>query len=947
MLTIRKRLTAALLAAALLVLPVSVRAADDSGTCGADGDNVTWSLDTGTGVLTVGGTGAMADYEGPADAPWDACRSAVRSVTVGSGVTRIGAFAFSDCESLAEVTIPDSVTQIGIYAFLNTDIVRCTIPDGVTCIESGTFRDCEKLVRIVIPDSVTEIDGSAFENCKRLRSVTIPDGVTRIGGSAFYSTGLVNVTIPDSVTSIGQYAFDGTDFMLHDDEWTDGVLYAGPYLIAAKRTLSGACRIADGTRCIAAGAFSGCAGMTDVAIPDSVTTIGYYAFNRCKGLTHVTIPDGVTQIESGVFEGCTRLAGVTIPDGVTEIGNYVFYGCKSLACITVPDSVTRIGYQTFTDCAALADVYYTADAAAWEQIEIGGGNDLLTAAALHTSHTHAFRTVVTAPACTAGGHTAYTCTVCGNVYTADKTPAAGHDFGAWEVTTPSTADTVGTQTRVCARCGYTETRPVSALFSGACGAHGDNVTWSLDTATGELTVDGTGETADYAYFNHAPWYDLRAYIRSVTVEDGVTHIGSYAFCDCGKIACITIPGSVTTVGDYAFNCCNALRSVYFTGSLAQWCGMQHAELDFPHALYVDGSLLEEAVIPDGVTSIGDHAFRYCTSLVRVTLPDSVTSIGRCAFYASNLASITLPDSMTSIGDSAFGYCTGLVEVTIPDSVTHIGASAFYDCKCLVDAAIPDGVTYIGSGAFCSTGITHVTIPDGVMQIESGTFRYCTNLAGVTIPDSVTEIGCAAFFECESLMRITIPESVTNIQNEAFFGAYLADVYYTADAAAWEQIEIGEENESLLYAELHTSHTHAFRTVVTAPACIAGGHTAYTCTVCGNVYTADKTPAAGHSFGAWEVTTPATADTAGEETRVCTRCGCSETRPTARHLPGDCDGDGTVDLGDVAALSRCIAGGWDVEVGTQNADVNGDGLLSLRDVVLIRRYLAGGWDVILL
>ena len=147
-----------------------------------------------------------------------------------------------------------------------------------------------------------------------------------------------------------------------------------------------------------------------------------------------------------------------------------------------------------------------------------------------------------------------------------------------------------------------------------------------------------------------------------------------------------------------------------------------------------------------VTTIGDSAFFYCSSLTSVTIPDSVTTIGYEAFfYCSSLTSVTIGDSVTTIGEDAFEYCSSLTSVTIPDSVTSIGDSAFYSCSSLTSVNIPDSVTTIGDCAF----------------------SWCSSLTSVTIGDSVTEIGYAAFSDCSSLTSVTIPDSVTTIEISAF------------------------------------------------------------------------------------------------------------------------------------------------------------------------------------
>ena len=204
----------------------------------------------------------------------------------------------------------------------------------------------------------------------------------------------------------------------------------------------------------------------------------------------------------------------------------------------------------------------------------------------------------------------------------------------------------------------------------------------------------------------------------------------------------------------------------------------------------------EVVIPSTingkkVTSIGNYAFSYCTSLTSVTIPDSVTIIGGMAFsgckgladkngfvvvrnilynYYGNDSEITIPDSVTSIGDWAFSDCTSLTSVTIPNGVTSIGDWAFYNCTSLTSVTIPDSVTSIGDRAFedC-TSLTSVTIPNGVTSIGDRAFSYCTSLTSVTIPDSVTSIGDYAFSYCTSLTSVTIANGVTSIGTAAFYG----------------------------------------------------------------------------------------------------------------------------------------------------------------------------------
>ena len=157
-----------------------------------------------------------------------------------------------------------------------------------------------------------------------------------------------------------------------------------------------------------------------------------------------------------------------------------------------------------------------------------------------------------------------------------------------------------------------------------------------------------------------------------------------------------------------------------------------------------------------VTSIGEQAFLYCSSLSSITIPNSVTSIGDGAFYGcSSLTSVTIEDGVTIIGEYAFYDCSSLTSIAIPNSVTSIGTAAFIYCSSLSSITIPNSVTSIGTYAFnnCSS-LTSITIPESVTSIGIWAFAFCSSLTSITIPNSVTSIGYCAFYDCTSLTSIT-------------------------------------------------------------------------------------------------------------------------------------------------------------------------------------------------
>ena len=168
------------------------------------------------------------------------------------------------------------------------------------------------------------------------------------------------------------------------------------------------------------------------------------------------------------------------------------------------------------------------------------------------------------------------------------------------------------------------------------------------------------------------------------------------------------------------------------------------------------SYIKYVTLPDGLTSIGNEAFKYCSGLPSITIPNSVTSIGEEAFLnCSSLTSITIPNSVTSIGSWAFDGCSKLTSVTLGNSVTSIGENTFCSCSSLTSITIPNSVTSIGKWAFSScTGLTFITIPNSVTRIGSMAFDGCSRLTSVTLGSGVTSIGNYAFDNCSKIREVT-------------------------------------------------------------------------------------------------------------------------------------------------------------------------------------------------
>ena len=348
---------------------------ESGGSCG---NNVTWNLGFKTGVLTISGTGTMADYSSYTDVPWYDYRSSIESIVINDGVTSIGEFAFYYCSSLISITIPESVTSIGKSAFkgcskltsvtINSDaiinkaytssssnlsnifgsqVTKYIIGDNVKGIGNYAFYNCSSLSSITIPNSVISIGNYAFSGCSSLTSITIPNSVTSIGNYVFYNcSSLSSITIPNSVTSIGNYAFSGCSFLT-------------------------SVTIPNSVTSIGSSAFSGCSFLTSVTIPESVISIGSSAFNDCLSLTSVHITDiaawcniyfgsesaNPLYYAHNLYLNGNLVKDLVIPNNVTSIGDNAFDSCSKLTSITIPNSVKSIGANAFKGCRQLYSIY--------------------------------------------------------------------------------------------------------------------------------------------------------------------------------------------------------------------------------------------------------------------------------------------------------------------------------------------------------------------------------------------------------------------------------------------------------------------------------------------------------------------------------------------------------------------------------------------------------------
>ncbi len=767
----------------LMALPSVVSFAETkSGTCGATGNeaNVTWVLDD-NGTLTIGGAGNMKDYNPVSNifAPWYDARVDIQTVVIGSGVTRIGNWAFYQCANLKSVTIPNSVTSIGSYAFRScTSLTSATIPNSVTSIESYIFYDCTSLKSVTIPDSVTTMDLGVFENCTSLTSVTIPNSVTRIGSYIFDGcTSLTSVTIPDNVTSIKECTFRNCT-SLTSVTIPNSVTSIESHVFYACTSLKSV-TIPNSVTGIGNRVFSGCTSLKSVTIPNSVTRIGSYIFSGCTSLKSVTMPDSVTSIEKCTFQNCTSLTSVTIPNSVTSIGSYIFDGCTSLKSVTMPDSVTSIKEFTFRNCTSLTSVTIP------DSVTSIGDNAFKFCTSLNS---------VTIPNSvkTVNYGAFYSCTGLTTIYIPSDLDVSQANIpgeatklyyiaGAAEGNiTPVTIDSVtygnGKERSITLTCdimgngyviqsaeegiGVTINHESSKIYTPVTGG---NLSAKCKICSGVVTMPGPIDPYANLVISETVTVGESEQLPVTAISGGYTESG---------YTTVTVPKDVKYINKGAFYTNENLDTIY----LPEGCQMESESVPLTTKIVyykVNKDNNGNAVVE--TASTGEEITQVTVSGVDVLKPDQEL----------NLNNIYGKYEITAIDDDALDNSgKNLHTVILPNSVESINARVFENCKNLETIYLKEGCTieneekiadknliyYTDDGATISNAkiniddfpleLSKINNRCNITTIGENAFKDQVKMKSVTIPATVTSIGTNPFAGCTGLQTITVEEGNT-------------------------------------------------------------------------------------------------------------------------------------------------------------------------------------------
>lgn len=523
----------------------------------------------------------------------------------------------------------------------------------------------------------------------------------------------------------------------------------------------------------------------------TVTGIGNSAFEFCENIRKMSIPNSVTSIGAGAFRLSSNLVEIDFSENISSIGSGAF-GLSDWYS-KQPDGLLYIG-----------KVLYDYKGKMPENTEIiikAGTKNIQGGAFQHQSNLIA----VTLP---------------------DGLTEIG-DYAFDGCTFLNSIEIPNSVTRICEKafrdCEDLETVKMSEGIKSI----GEAAFRNCDRLV-NITIPG-GTIDEYAFA------DCKR-LKTVILGDKVTRLEHWAFCRCGALTSVTIGRGVTTIKD-AFDGCSNLSAVHIS-DMAAWCG-----IDFYYSsgrssnplnncagnLYLNGEIVVDLVIPDGVTQINEYVFEGCSSIKSVKIPSSVKEIGWAAFRdCSNLkkavlncpvienfsyspiSEIEIGDSVISIGNRAFRNLTNLTSIVIPDNVKSIGSSAFENCKALSMVKLGRGIVSVGKEAFSGcVNITEVHLCDIAPWCNIDFADYRSNplccsrsklylngvlLTDLVIPDGVTKIKKYSFYD-ESFSKVTIPSSVTSITKDAFYSNL--DIHIS-DLSAWCKIDFGNRVTPMEY-----------------------------------------------------------------------------------------------------------------------------------------------------
>ena len=594
-------------------------------------------------------------------------------------------------------------------------------------LEHYLYLNDELLTDLVIPEVGDTIKDFAFCYCRSLKSVTIPEGVTVIGEGAFGMCLFVrDVYLPTSLKEVGSAAFNG--MVEHSVHVKD--LSAFWHMKVHP---------------------------DDHRYFENLTPIQL----MCNGekIVDWELPDDITSITDRKYENY-NIRTLKLPEGLTSIGHFAFYNCKDLKDIWLPKSLSRIGEAAFFSSSANLHV---ADLASFCRLTVG---DLyIQESSLYENDQEIVDLQIPAGVETVNN---YVFTNCKNIRTVsfpEQMKSIGvRAFG--DCTNLESVELPESLTSISGGAfdGCKGIKSVNAKMKASCpvipwygykGAFSDevysNAVLSIPKGLTDLYMGqedwcrfknisdpGRGSDGIYTYILNedktvklikADTCQLEANLvvpGTYTLNDveyKVTSIGADVFKEFKELETVVLPEGLQTIGEAAFRECSNLRQVTFPNTLKE----------IGAKVFMYDKKLETVVLPEGLQTIGGAAFRECSNLRQVTFPKTLKKIGNWAFkHCSELESVILPEGLEELGEGAFSDCFNMTELVLSHSLKIIPLNAFSHTQNLQTLIVPEGVEAIDTWAFRSSGLKTIYLPKSLKMLGDGVFNENYHLKDVWI-----------------------------------------------------------------------------------------------------------------------------------------------------------------------------------------------------------------------
>ena len=527
--------------------------------------------------------------------------------------------------------------------------------------------------------------------------------------------------------------------------------------------------IPDGIVTIGNRAFKGNKKIVTVIMPDTVTTIKSDAFGGCTKLQKIVFSKNITDINYGAFSGCIKLEEVILPDSLRRMERGVFSGCKKLVKVVCnaphftpvfspfgsqfEEPVGIIDEKGFIIFARTLFGYRGNE----KEIVIPEGVERIGKGTFQSSlyswgERYDIETVICPKSLTYIGKQAFE--HCKNLKKIDIPSGVTIEEGAFS------------------GCDGLVDENGFFIYGGKalhyCGKDNIvNVPAGVKVLSPEL----------FSCENETNPGNKN--IHTINFPEGLEEIGEKAFFASDLLEKIVIPTSVKKIGDAAFAQCSHLSSVTLLGSNIEMgtgvftgCRCMADRDGFViqnHVLYIYYVTDKEIVIPEGVTSIAPNAFKK-TEITSVSFPSTLGLIGSGGFYCCEmLQEMIIPEGITEIGKLTFKGCSGLRKIVLPATVKEIGYGAFAGCKALESITLPEGIKAIEDAAFSECQkLKNINIPESVEEIGDQAFEHCSSLTEVDLKEGLRTIGWGAFQYCEKMTEIYLPDTIETVGYAAFY-----------------------------------------------------------------------------------------------------------------------------------------------------------------------------------